>query len=119
MGPYSADSCGRGYSVNCAYPTRGTGKRDSTREFPLDLYREHFNLRFLEKIQCHHFSCQKCKHVSIKKKIAISGSSPRDVGNPHIVYRISVNKLIYRAVVMTAQLKQLLVNAVNAMQCAV
>ena len=28
--------------------------------------------------------------------LAISGVSSRDVGNPHIVYEISVNKLIYR-----------------------
>ena len=76
MGPYSADSCGRGYSVNCAYPIRGTGKRDSTREFPLDLYREHFQFAIFGQPQIQlHFSCnfikltdQKCKHVSITSR---------------------------------------------------
>ena len=43
------DIRGRGLFRHCAYPTRGTGKEDSTREFPLDLYGEHFNLRFLAK----------------------------------------------------------------------
>ena len=35
-------SRGRGLFLHCAYATRGTVKGDSTREFPLDLYREHF-----------------------------------------------------------------------------
>ena len=33
---------GQGLFGHCAYPTRGTGKGDSTREFPLDLCREKF-----------------------------------------------------------------------------
>ena len=41
---------------HCTYPTRGTGKGDSTREFPLDLYREHFQFAIFGQIQ-HHFSC--------------------------------------------------------------
>ena len=35
-------SRGRGLFRHCAYPTRGSGKGDSTRESPLDLHREHF-----------------------------------------------------------------------------
>ena len=47
---------GRGLFRHCVYPTRRTGKGDSTREFPLDLYREHFQFAIFGKIQ-HHFSC--------------------------------------------------------------
>ena len=49
-------SRGRGLFRHCAYPTRGTGIGVHTREFPLDLYREHFQFAIFGQIQ-HNLSC--------------------------------------------------------------
>ena len=48
---------------------------------------------YLVLLQIHKYKVNLVLHLPER---AISGLSSRDVGNPYIVYGISVNKLIYR-----------------------
>ena len=80
-------SRGRGLFRHCAYPTRRTGKVDSTREFPLDLYRGNF---LFVIFVTHWLKVQTCEHY-IQKRIVWFHEDLKVLDNFSIIFTLTFN----------------------------